>query len=287
MGGGCSFRAASRSSTRRAAAPRPRWSRTSAPTSRSARAPRARDRHGSAGPARQGARRRRPRARGARRSTCCSTRCSATPASTGRAPRRAGDDLPARARRASRGLDLVVANKSLALFPGWDERRRPTRPDGCARRLDAAPELARYDFVLFDAPPSFGPLTLNVLRAARRDRDAGAAHLPRARRLRRAAAHDRDGAHALRPSGAAHLDGGADLLPPHAPRARDPRAAQAALPEGDRAHGGRLPRADRRGAVARALDLRVRARATAARGCWRSSPRSSRRARPAPRGGGA
>src|SRR4029450_10384990 len=42
-------------------------------------------------------------------------------------------------------------------------------PDPTARlaaALDSAPEVARYDLVLFDAPPSFGPLTLNVLRAA-------------------------------------------------------------------------------------------------------------------------
>jgi chromosome partitioning protein len=63
------------------------------------------------------------------------------------------------------GLDLIVANKSLGLFPGWDRDDRD--PSGrLAAALDAAPELARYDFVLFDAPPSFGPLTLNILRAA-------------------------------------------------------------------------------------------------------------------------
>ena len=64
-------------------------------------------------------------------------------------------------------LDVIVANKSLALFPGWsgaDEGSDPTRL--LADRLDSSPELADYDFVLFDAPPSFGPLTLNVLRAS-------------------------------------------------------------------------------------------------------------------------
>jgi chromosome partitioning protein len=63
-------------------------------------------------------------------------------------------------------LDVIVANKSLGVFPAWEsgDDRDPT---GClARTLAAAPELARYDFVLFDAPPSFGPLTLNVLRAS-------------------------------------------------------------------------------------------------------------------------
>jgi len=71
------------------------------------------------------------------------------------------------------GLDVVVANKSLALFPTWegppsgDGRDVSADPTG---RLDAAlrrtRELADYDFVFFDAPPSFGPLTMNVLRAA-------------------------------------------------------------------------------------------------------------------------
>lgn len=62
-------------------------------------------------------------------------------------------------------LDLVLANKSLALFPAWrGDREDPTAP--LARALSRAPELAAYDFVLFDAPPSFGALTLNVLRAA-------------------------------------------------------------------------------------------------------------------------
>jgi chromosome partitioning protein len=63
------------------------------------------------------------------------------------------------------GLDVIVANKSLALFPHWeggdDEATRRLKA-----RLDAAPELAGYDFVLFDAPPSFGPLTLSLLRAS-------------------------------------------------------------------------------------------------------------------------
>ena len=62
-------------------------------------------------------------------------------------------------------LDLVVANKSLGLFPGWQDGEDD--PTGrLAATLDASSELGRYDFVLFDAPPSFGPLTLNVLRAA-------------------------------------------------------------------------------------------------------------------------
>ncbi len=62
-------------------------------------------------------------------------------------------------------LDVITANKSLGLFPVLeDDERDPT--GRLSRKLDAAPGLESYDFILFDAPPSFGPLTLNVLRAA-------------------------------------------------------------------------------------------------------------------------
>jgi chromosome partitioning protein len=64
------------------------------------------------------------------------------------------------------GLDLVVANKALGLFPAWQDGPDSDPTGRLAASLDAAADLARYDFVLFDAPPSFGPLTLNVLRAA-------------------------------------------------------------------------------------------------------------------------
>jgi len=64
-------------------------------------------------------------------------------------------------------LDLVVANKSLALFPHWENGDEGDSTGRLAANLDASPELARYDFVLFDPPPSFGPLNLSVLRAAR------------------------------------------------------------------------------------------------------------------------
>lgn len=84
-----------------------------------------------------------------------------------------GDASPSRSTRCTLptvrtridGLDLVVANKSLGLFPAFEEGDSdPTAR--LAATLDRAPHLDRYDFVLFDAPPSFGPLTLNVLRAA-------------------------------------------------------------------------------------------------------------------------
>jgi chromosome partitioning protein len=62
-------------------------------------------------------------------------------------------------------LDAIVANKSLGLFSGFEQD--DLDPTGRLKRcIDASEEIDRYDFVLFDAPPSFGPLTLNVLRAA-------------------------------------------------------------------------------------------------------------------------
>src|SRR5262245_3200380 len=80
------------------------------------------------------------------------------------APAAAGDDLPLTPSRVA-GLDLVVANKSLALHAGFDSGEDdPT--DRLRRRLVRSARLRAYDFVLMDAPPSFGPLTLNILRAA-------------------------------------------------------------------------------------------------------------------------
>ncbi len=62
-------------------------------------------------------------------------------------------------------LDLVIANKALALLPGWDsDHDDPT--DRLRRALARSRRAREYDFILMDAPPSFGPLTLNVLRAA-------------------------------------------------------------------------------------------------------------------------
>ena len=64
------------------------------------------------------------------------------------------------------GLDVIVANKSLGLYPGFEDRDDPDPTRRLADTLERCPETQRYDFVFFDAPPSFGPLTLNVLRAA-------------------------------------------------------------------------------------------------------------------------
>ena len=82
-------------------------------------------------------------------------RASADPAST----------LPITRTRIDR-LDLVAANKSLGLVPGWEEGDGAEASGRLAAALDAEASLHRYDFVFFDGPPSFGPLTLCVLRAA-------------------------------------------------------------------------------------------------------------------------
>jgi len=63
-------------------------------------------------------------------------------------------------------LDVVVANKSLGLFPGIDSDANGEGTRRLRHTLDTSPEANAYDFILFDAPPSFGPLTLNVLCAA-------------------------------------------------------------------------------------------------------------------------
>ncbi len=79
-------------------------------------------------------------------------------------PARSASSLPIEATRIPQ-LDVITANKSLGLFPILeDDDGDPT--GRLLRALNSPPELDDYDFVLIDAPPSFGPLTLNVLRAA-------------------------------------------------------------------------------------------------------------------------
>ena len=63
-------------------------------------------------------------------------------------------------------LDVIVANKSLALFPTWEGGDSPDPTGRLTETLENSSELNRYDFVFFDAPPSFGALTLNVLLAS-------------------------------------------------------------------------------------------------------------------------
>ena len=63
-------------------------------------------------------------------------------------------------------LDAIVANKSLGLFPAWQDGDDPDPTGRLRHALEHSRDLDRYEHVLFDAPPSFGPLTLNVLRAA-------------------------------------------------------------------------------------------------------------------------
>jgi chromosome partitioning protein len=65
-----------------------------------------------------------------------------------------------------RGLDLVGANKSLGLA-GSLEPAGEEATARLSRSLDTLFERDDYDLLLIDAPPSFGPLTLNILRAVR------------------------------------------------------------------------------------------------------------------------
>ncbi len=60
-------------------------------------------------------------------------------------------------------LDLVPSNKSLALFP---QEVSGHGGEEYFYLRDALEGTADYDFILFDAPPSFGMITLNVLLAA-------------------------------------------------------------------------------------------------------------------------
>jgi chromosome partitioning protein len=60
-------------------------------------------------------------------------------------------------------LDLVPSNKSLALFP---EAVAETGGGEHLHLRNALAPVQNYDFILFDAPPSFSAITLNVLVAA-------------------------------------------------------------------------------------------------------------------------
>jgi chromosome partitioning protein len=59
-------------------------------------------------------------------------------------------------------LDIVPSNKSLALFAS--EVTTDGSENHCLRH--ALERVTNYDFIIFDAPPSFGTITLNVLLAA-------------------------------------------------------------------------------------------------------------------------
>lgn len=78
----------------------------------------------------------------------------------------AANPLPTSATRIP-NLDIIVANKSLALFPGFagGDLDLEDSTGRLAAALVAAPNTRDYEFILIDAPPSFGLLTLNVLRA--------------------------------------------------------------------------------------------------------------------------
>jgi chromosome partitioning protein len=60
-------------------------------------------------------------------------------------------------------LDVILSNKSIALFPTLVA----ADPDRDRRLLRAVERLRDYDFILFDSPASFGTIMLNLLLAAR------------------------------------------------------------------------------------------------------------------------
>jgi len=65
-------------------------------------------------------------------------------------------------RTAIEGLDLLPSNKQMARFPV--EAAARAEPERLLQRKLA--DLAGYDFVVFDAPPSLGLVTTNVMLAA-------------------------------------------------------------------------------------------------------------------------
>jgi chromosome partitioning protein len=82
-------------------------------------------------------------------------RCGAPHGAEPLARRCSARDAPAlpiiRARHPN--LDIIPSNKSLALFP-QEAAEHPGDENHCLR--DALERAPAYDFVLFDAPPSFG-----------------------------------------------------------------------------------------------------------------------------------
>ncbi|MDJ0787806.1 MAG: ParA family protein [Myxococcota bacterium] len=72
-------------------------------------------------------------------------------------------DLPTQPSRIP-GLDVIVASKALALAPGIESDEMVDPTGSLRRHLDASQTLPSYDFLLIDSAPSFGALTLNVLR---------------------------------------------------------------------------------------------------------------------------
>ena len=77
-------------------------------------------------------------------------------------PTRSRGVLPKLATRIP-GLDLVPGSKALGLATTLEADDDVS--GRLAEALDRLPGVDAYDFILVDAPPSFGPLTLNALRA--------------------------------------------------------------------------------------------------------------------------
>ncbi|GAB4348038.1 MAG: ParA family protein [Candidatus Abyssubacteria bacterium] len=61
-----------------------------------------------------------------------------------------------------KGLDLIIANKSLIDFPLVVARDS----DRESRLRQKFEKLRGYDYVIFDSPPSLGPITINIMMAA-------------------------------------------------------------------------------------------------------------------------
>jgi chromosome partitioning protein len=59
-------------------------------------------------------------------------------------------------------LDVVLSNKSIALFPTLVAGD----PDRDRKLLRAIERLEEYDYILFDSPASFGTIMMNILMAA-------------------------------------------------------------------------------------------------------------------------